>query len=390
VSQLLEVVADFPFEAPIHEAAWVAALLTPLARFAFAGPAPLFLVDANVRAAGKGLLLDCISRVVTGERFTVATYTDDEDELRKRITAIALAGDRLVLFDNLEGNFGNAVLDAALTGTAWKDRVLGANRMAEAPLYMAWYATGNNVSIAADTARRVCHIRLESDKERPEERRDFRHPDLLAWVGRERQRLLAAALTILRGYFVAGRPDQRLPAWGSFEGWSSVVRAAVVWAGLPDPAETRLRLQERADVTAEGMGALLAAWEAMDPERRGLTVAEVVHKVFKEPPSPAPDFIADLKDAIESLVGRGDAQKLGYKLRGARRRIFNGRFLDRVGLEHKAVRWAVFPAQAFGESRRSSSPSPPSPPTADDPGEDDGDGGDDSAGDGMNGDAWEG
>ena len=63
----------------------------------------MFLVDANVRAAGKGLLLDCISQIVSGERFSIATYTSDEDELRKRITSLVLAGDRLVLFDNLEG-----------------------------------------------------------------------------------------------------------------------------------------------------------------------------------------------------------------------------------------------------------------------------------------------
>src|SRR5262249_58713509 len=118
-----------------------------------------------------------------------------------------------VLFDNLEGRFGNAVPDAALTGTAWKDRILGAHRMAEAPLYMTWYATGNNVAVAADTARRVCHCRLESPEEWPEERSAFRHPDLLAWVGENRGRLLAAALTVLRAYCVAGRPHRELPAW---------------------------------------------------------------------------------------------------------------------------------------------------------------------------------
>src|SRR5262249_28160198 len=90
---LLEVVEDFPFERDVHKAAWLAALLTPIARFAFSGPAPLFLVDANTRGAGKGLLLDCISKIITGERFTIATYTDDEDELRKRITSLVLAGD---------------------------------------------------------------------------------------------------------------------------------------------------------------------------------------------------------------------------------------------------------------------------------------------------------
>jgi hypothetical protein len=346
--RLLEVASDFPFERPVHRAAWLAALLTPLARFAFAGPAPLFLVDANVRAAGKGLLLDCISRVTTGERFTIATYTDDEDELRKRILALALGGDRLVLFDNLTGKFGNGVLDAALTGTSFKDRVLGVNRMAEAPLYMTWYATGNNVAIAADTARRVCHIRLESPEERPEERQGFRYPNLLAWVGQNRAALLADALTILRGYCAAGRPDQGLPAWGSFEGWSALVRSAVVWSGLPDPGETRLLLQAQADVAAESMGVLLRCWEQMDPERRGLTAAEVVGRLRESSPESSPDYQDDLRDALEALLGKLDARLLGNKLRSYRRRIFGGRFIDQAGTHNRAARWAAYPAEAFG------------------------------------------
>jgi hypothetical protein len=344
---LMEVVVDFPFESDVHRAAWLAGLLTPLARFGFTGPAPLFLCDANVRAAGKGLLLDTIARIVSGERFVIATYTGCEDELRKRVTSLVLAGDRLVLFDNVEGKFGNAVLDAALTGTAWKDRILGANRLAEAPLYMTWYATGNNVAIAADTARRVCHLRLESPEERPEERTGFRHADLLAWVGKHRSKLLAAALTILRGYCAAGRPDQHLPAWGSFEGWSSLVRSAVAWAGLPDPGDSRLLLLKQADLAGESMGVILSCWERLDPERRGLTAAEVIHLLYKEPPDKPPDFHGDLKDAPEAMLDKLDARTLGNKLRSYRRRIFEGRFIDRTGSEQRAARWAVFPAKEF-------------------------------------------
>jgi hypothetical protein len=290
--------------------------------------------------------------LVTGERFTIATYTSDEDELRKRITSLVLAGDRLVLFDNLTGRFGNAVLDAALTGSAWKDRLLGMNRMAEAPMYITWYATGNNVAIAADTARRVCHIRLDSPEEKPEERDNFKHKNLLAWVGQERCCLLAQALTILRAYFVAGCPDLGLPAWGSFVGWSSLVRSAVVWLGLPDPAETRLLLQEQADVAAENMAVLLRGWEKLDPDRRGLTAAEVIHLLFKEPPSAQPEHHADLKEALESLLGKPDTRGLGNKLRAFRRRIFQGRFFDQTGTEHRAARWAVYPAEAFHDRAR--------------------------------------
>src|SRR5207249_851796 len=82
----------------------------------------------------------------------------------------------------------------------------------------------------------------------PEERQGFQHPNLLVWVGDNRAKLLTAALLILRGYCAAGQPKQDLPAWGSFEGWSALVRSAVVWVGLPDPGQTRLLLQAQADV----------------------------------------------------------------------------------------------------------------------------------------------
>ena len=115
------------------------------------------------------------------------------------IAAIATLGsDASNTFDNVANTLGCPALDAALTSVTWKDRLLGANRMAEGPMYMTWFATGNNVAIAADTARRVCHVRLESPEEHPEKRQDFQHPNLLAWVGDNRSRLLAAALTILR------------------------------------------------------------------------------------------------------------------------------------------------------------------------------------------------
>lgn len=337
--RLLEVVADFPFAGAIYKAAWLAGLLTPLARFAYTGPATLFLVDANIRAAGKGLLLDIIALIATGERFTIATYTNDEDELRKRITSIVVGGDRLVLFDNLDGKFGNGVLDAALTGTSWRDRMLGFNRMVEAPMYMTWFATGNNVIIGADTARRICHIRLESEEERPEDRRGFRHLDLRGYVREHRAELLADALTILRAHAVARRPNQGLPPWGSFEGWSDVVRNAVVWVELPDPGNTRIVLQEQADLPANAMALLLQCLRDIDPERCGRTAAQLID-VAKE-------GNAELRDAIESLAGRLDARLLGNRLRTYRRRIFAGLYLDRAGSAQRATRWAVFDASEF-------------------------------------------
>ena len=146
VAKLLDVVGDVPFADEMHKSAWLAALLTPLARPAFDGPAPLFLVDANVRAAGKGLCLEVISRIVTGNPFPVIGYPvnpqDGEEELRKKITSFLLYGDRIALFDNLTGAFGDGTLDRALTGTAWHDRILGGNRQFPGPVTVTFFATG--------------------------------------------------------------------------------------------------------------------------------------------------------------------------------------------------------------------------------------------------------
>src|SRR5205085_1640494 len=108
--------------------------------------------------------------------------------------------------DNLAGAVGNDVLDAALTADWWKDRLLGGNRGFDGPLHVCWFATGNNVQLRADTARRVCHVRMETADERPETKAGFKYPDLRQHVRANRGPLLSAGLTILRGWVVGGRP----------------------------------------------------------------------------------------------------------------------------------------------------------------------------------------
>jgi hypothetical protein len=325
VAILFDVVADFPFVGPAHRSAWLAALLTPLARFAFAGPTPLFLVEANTRGAGKGLLLHVICQILLDRSFAVSTYTSDVEELRKRITAIASDGDLLVLLDNIDGPFGNSALDAAMTTTIWKDRILGQSRQIVTPLWTCWYGTGNNVSLAGDMIRRVCPMRLETPEERPEIRSDFRHPKLLDWVAEHRDELLSAALTILRGFIVAGQPDQKLSAWGSFEGWSNVVRQAIVWAGAPDPGHTRLTLNEDGDGESDAIGTLLAHWCRLDPDGKGLSASQVIGQVYGANPLAHTE---ELRDALDQLLTKPSGRTLGYKLRQYKRRMLNGRYLD--------------------------------------------------------------
>ena len=50
---------------------------------------------------------------------------------------------------------------------------------------------------------------------------------------------------------VGGRMASCDTPFGSFEGWSHLVREAIVWAGQPDPCSTRAKLAESSDTTTD-------------------------------------------------------------------------------------------------------------------------------------------
>ena len=315
LAELLEPVCDFPFLRPEHQSAWLAALLTSIARFAFHGPAPLFLADANVRAAGKGLLLDLCSWIAMGREFAVVPYKHDPAEFEKSITAVAHAGERMVILDNVAGFLGNAMLDAALTKTEWQGRILGKTEQPRVPLLATWYASGNNIALMADTTRRVCPIRLESPEEQPEDRQDFKIPDLPNWIREHHRRLLSAALTILSAYCKTGRPDQRLKPWGSYEGWSALIRGVIVWLGLPDPALAREELHTKSDTEANTLRALLAGWQELDPDGEGKTAAGALNLMKESGESSYPTLRAAMEEAFDLPQGKlPNTRKLGNKL----------------------------------------------------------------------------
>lgn len=345
-AELLELVSDFPFDQDCHRAAWLAALLTPLCRPAFNGPSPLFLVDANLRSAGKGKLLGVVAYILTGERFPNVGYPlnnrgkPDEAEFEKRVTTQFLNGVQASLFDNLTGDFGDGVLDDLLTATRWDRRILGINKPVKAPATITWYATGNNVRVVGDTPRRTCRIRLESPLENPENRGDFKIIDIEDHAKRHRNKYLAAALIIAKAFHAAGCPDMKLRPWGSFEGWSALVRNAVAWCGLPDPGDARLTEDETADEAAVALRNLFEAMDYFDAPRRGMTAAEMVAAATDTYTHPQ-DKKELMESAILVLAGALDARKFGNAIRSHRRRAIGGRVIDEGKMLNGKNRWVV-------------------------------------------------
>ena len=337
VDMLLDIVCDFPFASAAHRAAWLAGLLTPFARYAFTGPSPLFLIDANIAGVGKTKLVDIIGRIIAGREMARTAQAPDEAEELKRITAIAMEGDRTILLDNIRRPLGSGAFDSVLTATSINERILGRSEKALLPMLAIWYGTGNNVVLRGDTPRRTLHIRLESDHEQPENRSHFKYPDVVGWAQAHRAELAVAAVTILTGYCVAGKPDMGLEPWGSFEGWSALIRNAIVWSGLEDPCRARAALRA-SDSEVSALADLIAGWEDLNarafPDQRGCSVAQALDALQAD--TSARSF-GRLRAALAELCPHLPGQLPAARRVGNVLRAFRGRVVGRQRLVNRVL-----------------------------------------------------
>jgi len=340
---LLEVVAQFPFADKSSKSAYLAALLTVPARPAIDGPTPLLIIDANQRATGKTLLADTLGNIITGHDLPRRTAPDSPAEWRKAILGIAIAGDAYVLIDNVTGKLQSDALDAVLTGTEFRERLLGRNEELILPFRTVFIVTQNNGMLSSDLVRRALRARLETMIERPELRKGWTHNDLRGHCRKNRPKLLSAAMTILRAYQVAERPPVEMRPMGSYEAWSAVVRAPLIWLGLDDPAHTQEALRESADTEYEATCTLLREWHALYSER-AVTVRKLLNDIAGNELS---ETRAALRDAIVAYCdapsgGMPTARALGARLRSLRGRRSGAYIFDRAADRGEdGVSWRV-------------------------------------------------
>ena len=338
--------AEFPWQTPADEAAAIAALFTLVARHIIVGPAPLFGMVAPTPGSGKGLLVQALTILGTGQLPHLMSAQCDGEELGKTFTAIASEGHRAVLFDNAEGHFGSPVLAGALTTTTWTGRILGKTQTLTAPLNPVWFVTGNNISFVGDTGRRVVPVRVDPRCEHPEDRK-FHHTDLLAFIRDNQPRLLTSALTLMRAFILAGRPHHGRPRLGSFEAWDDIVRSAVIWLMDADPCETRSELREHVDSDRETLRTVLRGWHETYPSGKAVSAAEAIRGVRSYATNP-------LHEAFTLLTDDGKlptASALGYQLRRWKDRICDGLRLEWVNRTKRGVLWRVIPVDGDREGR---------------------------------------
>jgi putative DNA primase/helicase len=313
----------------------LALLLLPFVRALIDGPTPLHPIDAPTPGTGKGLLAEVLLYPALGDALPVMPELGDDEEMRKRLTSIFLAGYPVVLFDNVQGRVDSAALSAALTTRTWSDRVLGMSRTANVPVTQVWVMTGNNIDYSPEMARRLCPIRLDvtamtkdaNVAEHPWRRKIKREQPLREWAEEHRGELVAAALTVVRSWQAVGSPEWTGKPLGSFERWSKVMggiiehcggtgflsNLEVVYDQVVSERDQKCRFVE---TWATTYGAQLVTTEQLD--LLSLTVGDIF--------------------SLDGAKGTARSSRIGHGLKKMRDQTWCGYRVTKVGRAHQLVK----------------------------------------------------
>ncbi len=331
-----DLLGDFPFVDDASLAHAMAMLVLPFVRAAVDGPTPLHLVDSPTPGTGKSLLVDTCVIPFTSQGVATTTGARDKDEWRKKITSLLIAARSHVLIDNLAGKLDSPALAAAITSRTWEDRVLGTQALVHLPQRMVWIATGNNVTLSSELARRSIWIRLDAKSERPWETTGFRHQNLASWARQNMAILQRSVLTVVQAWLDAGQPDFQGKSLGGFESWSNVIGGLLDVAGIPGFLGNTVEISNCLDEESEMWGALVDQWHHRHSNR-----------------SIGVDGLYDMAELIlpELLSGGSDRARrtsFGNQLRQQVDRVYVGRRITKVTARRRGA--AQYRLISVGES----------------------------------------
>lgn len=270
----------------------IAGLITPVVRSAVE-KSPILAFDGLQRGVGKGECVNVIHSINFGTTPPVQSAPRSDTEMDKRLTAKARAGSDVLLLDEVQNADGSSRLDshslaAFVTSKCYEARKLGTSEVISAPNVMTIYATGNNLQIPGDMARRVYTSRLSSDRVDLETRDRFRH-DLDTWVADNRRNLLRALLLLVRAWYDRGQPEAPRPfGFKSFGEWQRIVGGVLHLAGINGFLSTVLDVREQADSEAVDNRACWEWIEGKFPVGTRFAARDLIAHARADPDAPAP------------------------------------------------------------------------------------------------------
>lgn len=236
---LLSLVKDFPFQEsarPRSRSIWLSCLLTRLCRSTIDGPCPMFTSTGNSAGVGKGLLWDLVSMIADGKDQPANTaWQSGERDLKDEVVSTLIASPSMARIDNIPPGkcLDSPTIASLLTSyPTYHARGKGERVQGVYQAKTVWTATGIDLSMSKELDMRALKIEIVTDRTNPDEQK---LPNVVGMVREDRGKYLHAALTVLRAWHVAGRPEMDAPTMRSnFTAWSDTVRQCVLWlASLP-------------------------------------------------------------------------------------------------------------------------------------------------------------
>jgi putative DNA primase/helicase len=321
-----ELLHDFPFASEADRLIAIAGMLGPFARSLIDGSTPLHLFEAPTPGTGKGLLADIVAIPSTGRRAATITEARNEEEWRKRITAVLRNGRAITLIDNIQARLDSPALSAAITSPLWTDRLLGGNEIVAYPVRTTWIATGNNPALSREIARRTVRCRLDAGVDHPESRSGFLHA-LPEWAEERRSDIVWACLTLIQNWIAAGRPPWTGTPLGSLESWCRTMGGIFDAARLRGFLDNLQDFRESSDEESAMWSAFLGRWDESFRDRE-VTGAELFPVA---------------REVLDLGTGTTKAQQttLGQLLSSQRDRWYGARQIVRCGLTDGRRRWRL-------------------------------------------------
>jgi hypothetical protein len=334
---LTELLSEIAFKSSADKSAVLSAILTATVRSSLPA-APGFLATSNVYGGGKSYLLDMIALFATSLEPAAATFINDEDEMRKQLLATLLDNAAVVKFDEMKCNLVPVkCLLSALTAQQIEGRVLGVSRIVRPSTRTLMLFAGNNVMPVADMSRRIVPIMLDPKLENPFTRVFQKNP--LMDIKQNRERYVAAALTIIRAWLCAGSPRTEVKPLNGFEAWANWCRQPQLWLEQPDPCEAVFTSMAQ-DPEREMLGAFLQVWQDCFGQQSRM-VREMVAYAENNSDEKAKNLYEMLCDIFDGRNGI-DKQKLGNWIKKRAGQIVNGlRFEKDAGRKRNADSWRV-------------------------------------------------
>ncbi|MFD5818104.1 bifunctional DNA primase/polymerase [Streptomyces sp. NPDC127038] len=303
-----QMLADFPFVAASDRAQYLGALLSPIIRHYVPGPTPLLVITSTSQGSGKTLLMDAFGYIYG---LAVTQWPENDAELRKAVTAkLWDCGDPVIAMDNLPNGhvIKSPILSSLATSATWSDRLLGSTSSVSIPNDRLWVLTGNNLSTGGDNARRTLWVRLDPNCPNPDQRDDFTVGDLRQWLEENASTVVAALVTMVRGWLAAGGKTITT-RMGDYSRWASTVAGILDYLDVPGWLANRDAATATMDEEALEWAAFLTAWYGTpDLSARTVTTKELLA----------------LKDAVPRLQN-GDPpspKQLGHWLKARQGRYF--------------------------------------------------------------------